>query len=172
MEALLTRVLPSIIPRLWREVTTSTSGESDIAGPLAYPASFIPWNLICFWWVHISLFSLSLTHAYLFLDFSWFHVCVFDNGRLRAPECRCPPSPEEGVRSPGNGATDGCEKPTGCWEPNPGPLQEWYSPLTAEPSLRILPVYLSYDVLWKNIVLWTYYEYFKVHQHGTSIELS
>lgn len=142
--------------------TTSTSGESDIAGPLAFPASFLPWNLIWFWWIYISLFSLSLTHTYLFLDFSWFHVCVFDNGRLCAPEYRCPRSPEEGVRSPGNGVTDGCEKPSECWELNPDPLQERYSPLTAEPSPSILPVYYT-DVLWKNIILWTYYEHFKVH---------
>jgi len=30
----------------------------------------------------------------------------------------------EGVRSPGTGATDSCELPCGCWELNPGPLEE------------------------------------------------
>ena len=32
--------------------------------------------------------------------------------------------PEEGVGSPGTGITDGCEPPCGCWESNPGPLEE------------------------------------------------
>ena len=32
--------------------------------------------------------------------------------------------PEEGVRTPGTGGTDGCELLCGCWEWNPGSLQE------------------------------------------------
>lgn len=31
---------------------------------------------------------------------------------------------KEGTRSPGMGVTDGCELPHGCWELNPGPLEE------------------------------------------------
>ena len=43
--------------------------------------------------------------------------------------------PQEGVRCPGTGVTDGCELPCGCWELNPGPLEKL---LTAEPSLQPL----------------------------------
>ena len=32
--------------------------------------------------------------------------------------------------------TDGCESPRGCWEPNPGPLQDQQVPLTTEPTLQ------------------------------------
>jgi hypothetical protein len=32
----------------------------------------------------------------------------------------CPQRPEEGVRSPSSGVTDGCESPYGEWESNPG----------------------------------------------------
>jgi hypothetical protein len=40
--------------------------------------------------------------------------------------------PEEGVKTPGTGATDGCEPSYGCWELNLGPLQEQHVPrLTA-----------------------------------------
>lgn len=28
------------------------------------------------------------------------------------------------IGSPGPGVSDGCESTCGCWEPNPGPLQE------------------------------------------------
>lgn len=49
---------------------------------------------------------------------------------------------EEGIRSPGTGATYGCELPYGCWEPNPGPLDEQPVLSTAEhlssPILGIL----------------------------------
>ena len=36
---------------------------------------------------------------------------------------------------PGNGVTDSCELPCGCWEVNPGPLEEQPVLLTTEPSL-------------------------------------
>ena len=42
----------------------------------------------------------------------------------------------EGVRSPGTGFSDSCELPCGCWELNPGPLEEQSVLLTAEPSLQ------------------------------------
>jgi hypothetical protein len=34
------------------------------------------------------------------------------------------------------GVTDGCELPSGCWELNPGPLEEQQVLLTAEPSYQ------------------------------------
>jgi hypothetical protein len=42
----------------------------------------------------------------------------------------------EGVRSPGTGIIDNCELPCGCWELNPGPLEEQPVLSTAEPSLQ------------------------------------
>ena len=41
-----------------------------------------------------------------------------------------------GIRSPGTGVTDSCELPYGCWELNPGPLEEQSVLLTAEPFLQ------------------------------------
>lgn len=41
------------------------------------------------------------------------HMCVWFQQRS-----------EEGIGSPGTGATDGCEPPCECWDSNPGPLQE------------------------------------------------
>lgn len=35
----------------------------------------------------------------------------------------CPQRPKEGIKSR-TGVVDGCELPSGCWEPNSGPLQE------------------------------------------------
>lgn len=42
----------------------------------------------------------------------------------------CSQRPEEGDRLSGTGVTDGCELPRGCWEQNPGHLQEQPVPLT------------------------------------------
>ena len=42
----------------------------------------------------------------------------------------------EGVRSPRTEATDRCELPRGCWELNPGPLEEQPVFLTTEPSVH------------------------------------
>lgn len=41
---------------------------------------------------------------------------------------------EENIRSPGTIITGDCELLCGCWELNPGPLQELQVPLTAEPT--------------------------------------
>lgn len=47
------------------------------------------------------------------------HVCVCST---------CMPGawlwPEEGVRFPETGVTDGCKQPCGCWELNLGPMEE------------------------------------------------
>jgi hypothetical protein len=45
---------------------------------------------------------------------------------------------EEGVRTPGTGVTDAREPPSGCWELNPGPLQEQLELLSVEPSFHSL----------------------------------
>jgi hypothetical protein len=42
----------------------------------------------------------------------------------------------EGVRCPGTGVTDSCELPCGCWELNPGPLEDHLVLLVAKPSLQ------------------------------------
>ena len=43
-----------------------------------------------------------------------------------------------GRQIPGTGVTDSCELPCGCWELNPGPLEEQPVLLTAEPSPQLL----------------------------------
>lgn len=45
----------------------------------------------------------------------------------------------EGVGSPETVNTDSCELPCGCWELNPGPLEEQPGLLRAEPSLQPPP---------------------------------
>jgi hypothetical protein len=58
--------------------------------------------------------------------------------------------PEEVTECPGTKVTDGCELPGGCWQSNPGPLQEQPVLVTAEPSLQLLPWLLktrSYSIL-------------------------
>lgn len=40
------------------------------------------------------------------------------------------------VGASGTGITGGCEVPWGCWEPNPGPLEEQRVLLATEPSLQ------------------------------------
>ena len=44
----------------------------------------------------------------------------------------------EGVRFPAAGSSDSCELPYGCWELNPGPLEEQHVLLTTEPSLQCI----------------------------------
>ena len=44
----------------------------------------------------------------------------------------------EDVRYPGTGVTDSCELPCGCWELNPGALEEQAVLLTTEPSLQLI----------------------------------
>ena len=48
----------------------------------------------------------------------------------------------DGVRSCGTAFSDNCELPCGCWELNPGSLEEQSVLLTAEPSLQ--PLYLYF----------------------------
>ncbi|ERE74288.1 E3 ubiquitin-protein ligase [Cricetulus griseus] len=43
---------------------------------------------------------------------------------------------QEAVGSSGTGVTDSCELPCGCWELNPGPLEEEPGLLTTEPYLQ------------------------------------
>ena len=46
-----------------------------------------------------------------------------------------PKGSEEGIRSRGTEVTESCEPSCGCWELNPGLLQEVF--LTVEPSLQL-----------------------------------
>lgn len=49
-----------------------------------------------------------------------------------------PSKREEDIRFSGNGVTETvnwCEPPCGCWELNPGPLEEQLGLLTMDPSL-------------------------------------
>lgn len=53
---------------------------------------------------------------------------------------------EKGVRAPGTGVTHDCEPPCGCWDSNPGPLEEQLVLLTTEPSLQPQGLSLLYSV--------------------------
>ncbi|XP_060240758.1 E3 ubiquitin-protein ligase NEDD4 isoform X1 [Meriones unguiculatus] len=48
----------------------------------------------------------------------------------------CLDKQEDGVGSPGSEVTDGCEPPCGCWELNPGSLEEEHVLFTTEPCLQ------------------------------------
>lgn len=50
-------------------------------------------------------------------------------------------TPEEGIGSLGTRLTGGCEPPYGCWELNPGLLQEQQALLIAETFLQLLIQY-------------------------------
>lgn len=62
---------------------------------------------------------------------------------MRCVRAWCPKRLEQGVGSPKFGVTDDCELPCGCWELNPGLVQEQYILLTAEPSLQLLTLKMS-----------------------------
>ena len=51
--------------------------------------------------------------------------------------------------------TDGCESPCGCWDLNPGPLEEQPVLLTAEPSLQPLMWPLPTPAVGYHIVVGT-----------------
>jgi hypothetical protein len=61
---------------------------------------------------------------------------VLHNKRLSTTCLQCPQWPEEGIRSSGTRAVEGCELPSGCWNPNFSVLQEQPVLLTVEPSLQ------------------------------------
>lgn len=61
---------------------------------------------------------------------------------------------EEGIRSPRPGATYGCELPYGCWEQNPGPLDEQPVLSNAEHlSSSILGILLLVLVFSENLAI-------------------
>lgn len=72
---------------------------------------------------------------------SYFKILLYVHGRFAclfvcAPHvCLCPWQPEESMRSPGTGVTGGCEPSFGCFELNPGPLEEQVVLVTPEQSL-------------------------------------
>jgi hypothetical protein len=58
-------------------------------------------------------------------------------------------------RSSGTGVTDGCKLPCGCWELNPGPLEEQPVLVTTEPSLQLLFLHISTYLLFLKFTLLT-----------------
>ena len=76
------------------------------------------------------VYQIMLSHMF-FNFYFYFHVYEYF-----AYTCAC--KPEENNKSPGFEVTGGCELPHGCWEPNPGPLQE--QPVLACNSEIHLPV--------------------------------
>lgn len=63
---------------------------------------------------------------------SVYHICA-----------GCPQMPESVIRSPRTGVTDSCELLCGCWELNPGPLEEQpETSLAFHTSLRHAHVYV------------------------------
>ena len=74
----------------------------------------------------------------LFLNFFIFYLFIFNFLFILCTlvfclhVCLC-----KGVQSHGTGATDSCKLPCGCWDLNPGPLEEQPVLLTTEPSLQL-----------------------------------
>ena len=58
-----------------------------------------------------------------------------------------PGEARKGRRAPRIGATDGCEPPCGCWEPNLGPLPQW---LVLSLRAMSLGLWTQTCVLWKH----------------------
>lgn len=71
----------------------------------------------------------------------------------------------QGVRSPGTGVTDSCELPWGCWELNPGPLEEQLVFLIAKPFLQTREVSSSFvlSFLCSGYILFFTFGFF-IHQ--------
>lgn len=69
-------------------------------------------------------------YQYRFETFLLMYMRVF-------PPCvpGIPRMPEEDIRCSGTGVADDCELLCGCWESNPGPLEEQPVVLATEPSL-------------------------------------
>jgi hypothetical protein len=73
--------------------------------------------------------NLTLKKSYLSECFACMSVCA-------PPKCLVPTEARSYYqRAPGTGVKDGCEPSCGCWELNPGPLQEQFIFLAAELSL-------------------------------------
>ena len=93
-------------------------------------------------WTHcqsVFIFTDMYHHAQ-FNEFTFYFLfCVYG---CFACMCLCtmcmqyPQRPEEDIRSHGTEVKDNCQLPCGCWELNPGPLQEQPVLLTTEPSLQ------------------------------------
>lgn len=82
----------------------------------------------------------KLTKVFILWDlFISFYVCFGCMYVCSLCECWISMPLRRGHWSPGTGVTEGCESPSGCWEPHPGPLQKRGSPkgwvLTTDPSL-------------------------------------
>lgn len=66
--------------------------------------------------------------------FGYFYVCMF----VYHMHGWYSQGSEDGIRCRGNGATNHCELPCGCWEWNPSPL--WEQPLVNKLSLQQFPL--------------------------------
>ena len=78
---------------------------------------------------------MSQRHYFLFSppSFKFSFIFVLQSLVLCLHVCLC-----EGVGYSGAGVTDRCELPCGCWELNPGLLEEQSVLLTTEPPLQPL----------------------------------
>jgi hypothetical protein len=65
-----------------------------------------------------------------------YHMCIWR-----------PWKPEDGIRFPVIGVTGSCKLPCGCWELNPGPLQEQPVLLTIPPGPLGFSVLTNPDLL-------------------------
>ncbi|XP_050003558.1 adiponectin receptor protein 1 [Alexandromys fortis] len=73
------------------------------------------------------VFGMFFLGAVLCLSFSWLFHTVY---------CHSEKVSRTFSKSPATGSSDSCELPCGCWELNPGPLEEQSVLLTTEPSLQ------------------------------------
>jgi hypothetical protein len=59
--------------------------------------------------------------------------------------------------------TDSCEPPCGCWELNPGPLEEQPVVLTIEPSLQLNISVFSFKISISVFKVYSFINYFLRH---------
>lgn len=86
----------------------------------AYKEDLPPPHIACLFKSFLLLLFFKRTFLYLFYVYEYFfcmYVCI---------PCTClvPEEFRKSVGSPESGVADDCEPPCGCWETNPGPLEE------------------------------------------------
>ena len=115
---------------------------SDTSSRGTWPSIVISWLLewitdsiiLSHWFLDffMSKKPLKPTYYFIFVLRVWFPACISVHQCVQYLQ-----RPEESIRSCGTGAIDLC----GCWELNPGPLEEHQPFLTTCPSLQSLSIY-------------------------------
>ena len=106
--------------------------------------------------MYVYVHTYTYIHTYIYIYIYIVCVCVREREKERGISAwicmvymRADIVEGTGVKSPfKTGVTDHYEQPCGCWELNPGPLEEQCVPLTTEPSLQPLHIVFSFSSMW------------------------